>query len=321
VDAYYRYDGNGCDPDGQPVDGALNVDLVSVLGDGGFGDNDLFGDCVLEHFKLRAFYHGTVDLGASDDGVDCAIDDDWYITTGEGGCSMRHCQGYFYSQIGGGAMVRPPMGGGVDPGVVFVLCNGDFDIGSYAGWRLHGGGGSGVIDPAGFLSLSASGATMTHNRFFLPDNADSLEYRRRIDGASPDDELVAIVTNTATGAATEIDRLALGTVDGVFMDRTAPLPHGLPSGVYTLTLSIDGGETGVEAQVDIDDVEIATVGDPCDPCPTDLNSDGVTDTADLGILIGAFGSGDAVADINGDGVVDTADLGILIGGFGAVCGD
>lgn len=29
---------------------------------------------------------------------------------------------------------------------------------------------------------------------------------------------------------------------------------------------------------------------PPDPCPTDINGDGVTDTADLGILLGAFGS-------------------------------
>lgn len=54
-------------------------------------------------------------------------------------------------------------------------------------------------------------------------------------------------------------------------------------------------------------------------CPSDINADGVIDTADLGGLIGAFGNGGGAADINGDGVVDTADLGILIGMFGADC--
>ncbi len=54
-----------------------------------------------------------------------------------------------------------------------------------------------------------------------------------------------------------------------------------------------------------------------DPLVGDLNLDGVVDTADLGLLIGAFGSGDPVADINSDLVVDTADLGLLIGNFGA----
>jgi glucose/arabinose dehydrogenase len=48
----------------------------------------------------------------------------------------------------------------------------------------------------------------------------------------------------------------------------------------------------------------------------DLNADGQVDTADLGILIGAFGTNDNAADINADCIVDTADLGILIGNFG-----
>lgn len=53
--------------------------------------------------------------------------------------------------------------------------------------------------------------------------------------------------------------------------------------------------------------------------PADLNSDGLTDTADLGILIAGFGSTEPAADINGDGIVDTADLGILIADFGSTC--
>lgn len=48
----------------------------------------------------------------------------------------------------------------------------------------------------------------------------------------------------------------------------------------------------------------------------DINGDGLVDTADLGILIGAFGSPGGPADLNSDGVVDTADLGIVISNFG-----
>jgi len=54
-------------------------------------------------------------------------------------------------------------------------------------------------------------------------------------------------------------------------------------------------------------------------CPTDLNGDGLTDTADLGILISAFGASDPTADLNDDNIVDTADLGVLIGAFGQPC--
>jgi len=54
-------------------------------------------------------------------------------------------------------------------------------------------------------------------------------------------------------------------------------------------------------------------------CPTDINDDGVVDTADLGILIGSFGTSNGHTDLNGDGTVDTADLGLLIGDFGVTC--
>jgi len=53
--------------------------------------------------------------------------------------------------------------------------------------------------------------------------------------------------------------------------------------------------------------------------PADINADGVVDTADLGGLIGSFGSSNPFADVNGDGVTDTADLGIMIGAFGQSC--
>jgi hypothetical protein len=50
--------------------------------------------------------------------------------------------------------------------------------------------------------------------------------------------------------------------------------------------------------------------------PLDINQDGAVDTADLGLLISAFGAGPGDADLNNDDAVDTADLGILISGFG-----
>ncbi len=55
-------------------------------------------------------------------------------------------------------------------------------------------------------------------------------------------------------------------------------------------------------------------------CVCDLNGDKAVGTADLSILISAFGSrvqaGDLSGDLNGDLVVDSADLGIMIGDFG-----
>jgi hypothetical protein len=54
-------------------------------------------------------------------------------------------------------------------------------------------------------------------------------------------------------------------------------------------------------------------------CAGDLNGDGATDLADLGILLADFGClppGPCVGDLNGDGRTDLADLGILLADFG-----
>jgi hypothetical protein len=46
----------------------------------------------------------------------------------------------------------------------------------------------------------------------------------------------------------------------------------------------------------------------------DLNCDGVVDGADLGMLLGSWGSS-GPGDLNGDGTVDGADLGSLLGSW------
>ena len=62
--------------------------------------------------------------------------------------------------------------------------------------------------------------------------------------------------------------------------------------------------------------EILQASNPCinSSLPGDLNSDGIVDVADLGVLGANFGSTNAVpvdGDFNGDSIVDVADLGIL----------
>ncbi|MDZ4831200.1 MAG: hypothetical protein SGJ09_13515 [Phycisphaerae bacterium] len=48
--------------------------------------------------------------------------------------------------------------------------------------------------------------------------------------------------------------------------------------------------------------------------PADLNGDGIVGAADLGILLGAWGTS-GPGDLSGDGVVGPADLGILLGAW------
>jgi hypothetical protein len=52
---------------------------------------------------------------------------------------------------------------------------------------------------------------------------------------------------------------------------------------------------------------------PATTCLGDLDGNGHVDAADLGLLIGAWGTADPTADLNDDGHVDAADLGLLIG--------
>ena len=64
---------------------------------------------------------------------------------------------------------------------------------------------------------------------------------------------------------------------------------------------------------------------PPEPCAGDLNDDGLVDSADLGLLLTAWGScGKAgpgcFADLDANGVVNAADIGLLLVEWGT-CGD
>lgn len=63
---------------------------------------------------------------------------------------------------------------------------------------------------------------------------------------------------------------------------------------------------------------LSVVG-PAEPvgpsCTGDFNDDGVVDGADLGALLGAWGTDGG--DLNDDGITDGADLGVLLGAWGA----
>ncbi|MFO0827955.1 MAG: hypothetical protein U0572_07360 [Phycisphaerales bacterium] len=80
------------------------------------------------------------------------------------------------------------------------------------------------------------------------------------------------------------------TATGLFADRPAPKAEKPQA---------EGGIAGGAA--------------PCS-CDADLNHDGVVNGADLGMLLGSWGSGSL--DITGDGTVNGADLGVLLGAWG-----
>ena len=50
-------------------------------------------------------------------------------------------------------------------------------------------------------------------------------------------------------------------------------------------------------------------------CPGDCNADGVVNGADLGTLLGQWGT-DGSTDMHGDDLVNGSDLGLLLGAWG-----
>ncbi|MCA9285982.1 MAG: hypothetical protein KDA22_12235 [Phycisphaerales bacterium] len=63
--------------------------------------------------------------------------------------------------------------------------------------------------------------------------------------------------------------------------------------------------------------ELEVIGPFESDCLADLNADEVVDGADVGILLGAWGTKGGTADIDGDGMVGGGDLGLLLAAWGA----
>jgi hypothetical protein len=96
------------------------------------------------------------------------------------------------------------------------------------------------------------------------------------------------------------DAVPDGTVTAHGIDPDTPIP--VPPAAFLVDF-VDGAPATITVDV----------------CPGDLNGDGRTDLADLGILLADFGCtppGPCVGDLNGDGNTDLADLGILLSDFG-----
>jgi len=98
------------------------------------------------------------------------------------------------------------------------------------------------------------------------------------------------------------------------VDPQTGAPANLPGFHFIRITSAIQHDAGIFGELS---AEIGGVADVRPGLLGDINGDGVVDTADLGLLIGVFGSADTGADLNADGIVDTADLGLLIGAFGS----
>jgi hypothetical protein len=267
ADNYWRADGGGFpayfDFDGMP----LPADLDLYLGDA----IELPGD-LNDHIEVHAWYHGTIDLLANNDGDGTPIDNestDWY-DNGSAGVPARDMTGFYYSSIVGGA--RPGPVSGSDPAwSPHSIYNGDFEIVDdapdlgigYAGWRFHGGDKPGTVTPwssldppAGstyYLSLfaGADNESLTHNRLYVDESVGAIELTRRIAFASANDRLQIVLSDgIVEEMLADIDLSATAPWEVVSFD----IPAESVGLTQTLRLAIDGGGDGVEAVVDLDDL-------------------------------------------------------------------
>ncbi len=92
----------------------------------------------------------------------------------------------------------------------------------------------------------------------------------------------------------------------------------LEAGDYRLRVEMSGGAWAEGLIAPFEDAfgqfsVTFTVSAP--PCAADLDGDGDTDQADLGVLLASYGVDDG-GDVDGDGDTDQADLGALLSSFG-----
>ena len=100
--------------------------------------------------------------------------------------------------------------------------------------------------------------------------------------------------------------------------RLTWLDMGISDGIVGLS-------RGGSQPTDYVESDLSQIG-PCpEPCPTDINGDGIVDLSDLQALLAAYGSqpGDGNwnpnADFNGDDSVDLSDLQQLLSDYGTSC--
>jgi len=265
TDNYWRADGGGFpayfDFDGMPLPVDLDLDLGAAI--------EAPGD-LNDHVEVHAWYHGTIDLLASNDGDGTQIDNeakDWY---GFAGVPARDMTGFYYSSIVGGP--RPGPVGGVDPAwSPHSIYNGDFEIVDgapnlgigYAGWRFHGGDKPGIavpwssLDPppgsSYYLSLfaGADSESLTHNRLYVDASVGAIELTRRIAVASANDRLQIVLSDGISEELLADEDLSVVTPWEIVSFELPPASVGR---THAIRFALDGGGDGVEAVVDLDDL-------------------------------------------------------------------
>lgn len=221
----------------------------------------------MSHPNIHVWYHGTIDHTAEEDGTgeDIDIGDSWYPS------QQRTTLGYNLSKaVAGNTATIATLPHGQAGGTISFsqdryfnqlhIFNGDFDFGSnftigqrMPGWHFHGGGGGGNVSAEGeeggknyHLVLNRGDASLKHNNFFIPFDADRIHFAYRAHKSSVNDQLAIRLGNLEK-------RIPLGSSSDSywwnFIDVTP-----LRGTVQTLEFALDAGGLGIDSEVWIDEV-------------------------------------------------------------------
>ena len=102
-------------------------------------------------------------------------------------------------------------------------------------------------------------------------------------------------------------------IDGALVVQHATTLKGALYASNLFSTTDTPASTALNAYAYADDLQLRSKA-PDAACTGDLNGDLVRDGADLGLLLGAWGT--AGGDLNADGTTDGADLGLLLGAWG-----
>ena len=114
---------------------------------------------------------------------------------------------------------------------------------------------------------------------------------------------------TASGIASAYS--ALGLPAGLSINTTTGLISGTPTTAAASTITIRATNAGGTGSASL----ALTVTQPA-LCAGDVNLDSKVDAADVGAMLGNWGSDSSLYDLNLDGVTDSADLAVVLGAWG-----
>jgi choice-of-anchor B domain-containing protein len=178
--------------------------------------------------------------------------------------------------------------------------------------------GNGAVGGAvGAADLDGGIATLTTPAFDGTGDETFVSYWRWFSnnqGSNPNEDTMPI-SISANGGATwtlleDVSENAGSWVNKSFRIRDYVTPS---ANMKVRFVARDIGVGGSIVEAGIDDFRVVSYD-----CglfdPTDLNRDGVTNGADLGLLLAGWGTAGAT-DLNGDGTTNGADLGLLLAGW------